>query len=265
MTEHAFPLDPDAIVPFHAYRCPGLPRIVELAPSLAHFYESEKFRTGDEADEELRRTVLASPTAKAARKLAKRHITRWRSDWRTVRGRVFRAGLSMQAAQSPQVMQALKAIADEALLWSSDSSRRGGLPVSGMAREIATLLHGRQDGATPRVGMLALDGYTPPDLVARLDALFAGERPHGVAYFVGESSSVAAEDWAAQVAAPLRFVGDPAQRLRASECTELLKRINLLVVCAPSTRKEVRELVKAAKAKKIAIRDLTFQPASATR
>lgn len=257
MTPADFPLDPDAIVPFHAYRRTNAPRILELAPSLSHFYESEKVRGRDAANEDLRQEILASPTAKAARKLARRHLAMWREDWRTIRGRVFRAGLAMQAAQSPLIKAHLKQVADDALAWSSETKRLGGLPVSWMAREGLTLMNGRQTGATPRLGMLLLQDYTPSDLPARLDALFSGERPHGVAVYIGEKACDLGETWSMQCAAPLRYIGDPARRFRADECGDLLKRVNWLVVCAPSTRQEVREILRAAKAKRINVRNLT--------
>ncbi|HXI16152.1 MAG TPA: hypothetical protein VNM48_07260, partial [Chloroflexota bacterium] len=251
-----FPIDPDEPHPFTAYRRSGASGLdFELAISLTHFYESEKFRWP--GLEEIRLQVLSAPNARRARSIAHRHLDSWRPDWKLVRGRVFRAALSMQATQSSQARARLKDVAEEALRWSSCTARKGTLPVAWMTQQVLTLGQGRMDGATPRVGLLTLQRYTPKDIGNRLSALFAGEPPHGAATFIGEGSDSAAEAWCVQQAVPLRFIGDPARRLRSAECVELLKRVNALVICAPSTRKDVRELVALARKTKIPVHALT--------
>jgi len=257
MTTLPFPLPVDALAPFQAYRRASQPPIFELCASLSHFFEAEKFRRPE--TEELRQEVLSCPTARAARKLSRRHASSWREDWKQIRSRVFRAGLAMQMSQCPEVKAQALDLAGNALEWSSQRALVAGLPVAWVAREVLALQEGRTSKTTPRLGLLTFSGYTPPDLGARLSALFAGERPSGAAVYIGEECDRQAEYWCMEAATPLRYVGDTRQRLRSESSKDLLNRINRLIICAPATRKDVKALITQAKQKRIAVQILTAE------
>lgn len=246
---------PDLVLPFHAYRSHGSDAhiVQDLAPSIAHFYESEKFRG---VDEMLRQEVLSAPTPRAARKAARRNKDRWRLDWQRVRARVLRAGLAMQMVESTEARRLLRH-AHATTLELSSVRRLGGIPGAFLARAVTDLVEQADSKSTARVGFLTMRDYTPADLNARLDALFQGAPPFSAAFYVGEESDPTAELWCMEQAVPLRYVGIPSQRLRSEDHAWLLKRVNHLVLCAPKSRRAVAELLAVAKKSRIRVLDLS--------
>lgn len=250
--------DPDQIHPFNAYRrLQGEHgHLHDLAPSIAHFYESEKLRG---LNEDLRQEVLSCPTARAARKLTKRHEAAWRPDWKQVRGAVLRAGLAMQMVQSIEARQAIRLAAQHADEIAAAGGRLGGVPAPFFTAHLAQVVEQAQSRTASRLGLLVLRGYEPIDLEARLDALFTAQRPFSAAVYVGEEASTSAEAWCMQRAIPIRYVGDPQRRLRSEDHSGIGQRINTLVVCAPQTRKAVSLIVAPARRARTRVIDLTRQ------
>jgi hypothetical protein len=114
---------------------------------------------------------------------------------------------------------------------------------------------------TNRLGLLVLRGYEPPDLEARLDALFAVQKPFSAAVYVGEEASTSAEAWCMRYAIPLRYIGEPDRRLRPEDHAGIGQRINTLVVCAPQTRKAVSLIIAPARMVQTRVVDLTVHRA----
>lgn len=77
---------------------------VEFAASVSHFYESERFRGVNDL---LRIEILAQPTAREARKLAKRHGDQQRKDWDRTHKLVMCNALWFQSIEHPEVMEAI--------------------------------------------------------------------------------------------------------------------------------------------------------------
>lgn len=248
--------DPDQILPFNAYRRtqPGYGHIHELAPSISHFYEAEKLRG---TNEDLRQTVLACSTARAARKLTKRHAAEWRPDWNGVRGAVLRSGLAMQMVQSAEARRLIRAAYDRSIELAASARRVGGVPAPFLASNISRIFEQGQSRTACRLGLLVLQGYEPDDLEARLDALFGANPPYSAAVYVGEEASHQAEAWCMRRAVPLRYVGEQGQRLRPEHHLAIGERINTLLLCAPNTRKAVSAIVSPVKRAKTRILDLT--------
>jgi predicted NAD-dependent protein-ADP-ribosyltransferase YbiA (DUF1768 family) len=253
--------DPDQIHPFQSYRrLEGeFAHLHDLSPSIAHFYESEKLRG---TSEDVRQSVLSCPTARAARKLAKRHEAQWRQDWRLVRGAVLRAGLAMQMVQSVEARQAIRQAATRADAIAAAGGRPGGVPAAFLAANLRMVAEQSQARSSNRLGLLILKGYEPDDLDARLDAMFSKERPFSAAVYVGEEASIGAEAWCMRRAVPLKHIGEHDRRLRAEDHAAIGQRITTLIVCAPQTRKEVSAILSPARQARTRIVDLTRRDAA---
>lgn len=254
---------PDLILPFHSYRrLKDQQRpLHDLAPSVTHFYESEKFRGVDEL---LRQEVLSCPTPRAAVKLAKRQKDHWRSDWSRVRPYVLRAGLAMQMAQSSEARVLARAGFERAIEMAG-AKRVGSLPGLFVSRVLTNLFETMQQRTSLRLGALCIEGYVPADIEQRLDALAHAQPPLAATVYGGPESSTALERWCMKHGVAVRVVGANDTRLRASDHRELVERVNTLVLCAPRTRKAVADLVAAlnkTKGSKVRVLDYT-QPRAA--
>lgn len=246
--------DPSAEIPFHGYRrfLPDEPPLFDLAPSLIHFYESEKFRGVDEV---LRLSVLSCSTVREAAKISKRHKDIWRKDWRAVRGRVFRAGLAMQVLQSRRAMAAARAGFGSSMELSS-CRRVGGLPGPFVADELNNFFQTSTGPGTTRLGVIALAGCVPDDIERRLEALFIRQKPISAAIYSGKDADHRVEIWCAQAAIPIRLTSVDSIRLREEDAGTVTARINALLTCMPMTRKQAKVILSVAAAKRPKIRVL---------
>jgi len=246
--------DPGAALPFFGYRRFGHDGPVghELAPSLAHFYESEKFRT---TNDELRQTVLDCSSPTAAQKLAKRHRASWRADWRTVRGRVLRAGLAMQCLQSKEAMRMARDAFERSMELAS-MRRVCSLPGPFLAAEIQAFF-AKPTAQQPRVGGVCLNGFVPEDLRDRLDAVFKLQPPISATLYAGGDADPGLEMWCADRAVPIRLLHGEQGRFKEGNAADHVARVSTLIVCAPSSRKSVIALKTAAKRSRLAVLDLT--------
>lgn len=253
--------DPEANLPFWGYRrfVDNEKPVADMVQSLAHFYESEKFRGVDEA---LRAAVLDSRTAKEARKITKRHSTNWRKDWKAVRGRVFRAGLAMQVMQSRTALRMARAAFGQSIEVAA-VPRIGGIPGSFISAELATFFQAPTSGPEfNRLGVIALNGCVPDDIEQRLDALFAAKKPVSAAVYTGGDADHRIEMWCAEVAVPIRLTSMASSRLREEDAFAVTERINNLIYCMPKARKASQAILKAASLKRprIKLLDLTAVP-----
>ena len=251
------PYSPDAVLPFESYRRLDTDLMLRDVPAtLLHFYESEKFRGVDEG---LRVEVLDCSSVSAARKLAKRNRDRWRTDWAIVRGRAFRAGLAMQIAQSKVARQSARSLLGDLEAVAAAKSY-GGLPGLFVAKQTSVLFEELRNPRSLRMGFLIFKGHSPADLLARLNAV-AGAGPFTGTVYCGPEADPTGERWLQGRAAPVRLLGAQAGRFRMTEHGALLQKVNTLVVCAPSSRGEVAELVAAAQAKRVRVLDFSLPAA----
>lgn len=248
--------DPGAALPFFAYRHFEAHEPVghDLAPTLAHFYESEKFRT---SDNDLRRAVLDCSTPTAAQKLAKRHRERWRNDWRQIRGRVLRAGLAMQSLQSKEALLMARRAYDQAIELAS-VRRLCSLPGPFLSAEIQTFF-AKPAPQQPRLGGVCLRGCVTADLRDRLDALFKLHAPVSAAVYGGGDADPTLEIWCADRAVPTRLLHLEQTRFKESIAHDHVARVSTLIICAPGSRKSVIALKAAAKKARLAVVDLTLR------
>lgn len=252
-------LDPDLLLPFIGYRrLEAEHRLHDLAPSLSHFYESEKLRG---TNEELRQDVLLSPTARAARKLTRRHQKAWRDDWKQMRARVLAAGLIMQMMQSKQAREMAYTTAAHANENALSSARVAGMPVPFVSNVTSRVVVAAKDKNAVRLGFVTLRRSVPVDLADRLDALFLAGLPLTATVYVGNDSAHLAEEWCMARAVPLRYLGDGSLRFRAEEQKALLRTTRTLIICAPQSRGEVAQFLALAKSARRKVIDLT-RPAS---
>lgn len=248
------PFDPESLIPFHGYR-----RFLEdgeittdMVPTLAHFYESEKFRT---VDESLRLAVLDTRTAKEARKFTKKRDNLWRADWKAVRGRVLRAGLAMQVTQSNKALK----MAKQAFALSMELAaikRIGGIPGAFLADELQRFFMPATGPGVTKLGVITLNGCIPDDIEARLDALFATQKPASAAIYAGADADTRVEIWCARAAVPIRITGVACGRIREENAAEVTARVNALLTCMPASRKASVAILAAAAAKRPRIKVL---------
>lgn len=249
--------DPGLHLPFTTYRrfVDGKPVVADLAPTLIHHYESEKFRG---TDEDLRLAVLDATTVHAARKISKRHILAWRKDWKAVRSRVFGAGIAMQAVHLHEAMRLARA-AYERSIEIAALPRVHGLPGSFIAATLQSFFEQVAAKDATRLGFATLEGHVPADIDARLSALFGRRPPFSAAIYVGDSADGAVELWCARNAVPVRHVGASIKRLRAEDAPVLLERVTHLVACLPPLRKATSQVKLAARKAKVQYIDLCFK------
>lgn len=248
--------DPSELIPFNGYRNFSQPDepIFDLIPSLTHFYESEKFRGTAEG---LRVAMLDARTAREAGKIAKKNQTLWRSDWKKVRGNVFRAGLAMQVLQSKHAMDSARQGFSQSIELGSQK-RVGGLPGAFVAHELQRFFDKPAKGGRLLLGAIALNGCVPDDIWARLDALFVADKPLSAAIYAGKDSNNKIELWCAFNGVPVRLTSQNSSRLREEDAPDVTSRVTTLVTCMPGTRKGPIAILKSAAAKKPKIRVLDF-------
>jgi predicted NAD-dependent protein-ADP-ribosyltransferase YbiA (DUF1768 family) len=254
------PFDPESLIPFLAYRrfLDDGEVTTDMVPTLAHFYESEKFRT---VDESLRLAVLDTRTPKEARKFTKKRAELWRSDWKAVRGRVLRAGLAMQVTQSNKALK----MAKQAFALSMELSaikRIGGIPGAFLADELQRFFMPSTGPGVTKLGVIALNGCIPDDIESRLDALFSTEKPVSAAIYAGADADPRVEIWCARAAVPIRLTGLACGRIREENATEVTARVNALLTCMPASRKASVAILAAAAAKKPRIKVLDLSSTS---
>lgn len=249
------PFDPSAQIPFHTYRRfeeDGSPGPFDLAATLVHHYESEKFRG---VSEELRLEALDCSSIRALRKLTKRHSESWRKDWRQIRGRVFRAGLAMQVLQSREALKRAREGFQQSMELAATKTV-GGLPGAFLAEELQGFFASSTGPTITRLGVIALKGCVPHDIEDRLAALFGQLRPVSAAVYAGADADPTIERWCAKSAIPVRLTGTGAKRLREDDAGEVTQRVNMLVTCIPMARKASVAIVKSAQSRRPRVRVL---------
>lgn len=252
--------DPSCICPFPTYRqydAAGNYIETDVAPSLLHHYESEKFRG---VDESMRLHALEAPSVKQLRKFTRKNQKKWRSDWRLVRGNVLRAGMAMQAAHSQTAKRNLIEAFHQSIEISGIKSLAG-LPGPFVSTEIQRFMQSRREGGRTleRLGVIALNGCVPDDIFDRLSAMYANALPFSALIYSGLDGDPAVELWCAQNAVPIRRVCSELRRFREKEAAILIKDTTTLVTCMPESRTSCQAILKMANKRRPRLRILEFQ------
>lgn len=233
----------------------------ELVASLVHHFESEKFRG---VDESLRLEILNCATPKLAQKVARRHMDQWRKDWKAIRGRVFRAGLAMQVIQSRKVRIAARQAFDRSMELC-EAKRIGGLPSAFIASELHTFFQKPSSTSCGKLGALAIKGWVPGDLSARLDAVFIHDKPLSATVYAGADADPIVEQWCIQNAIPVRIAFAEEKRLREVMAPTLIHRVNSMLVCVPPRRKVTKTVLTTIAAQRPKIKLINLSKGVSTR
>ena len=208
--------------------------------SLNHWFEAEKFRA---FHRELFEEVLHQPTAKEARKFAKRHQAQWRGDWLAVRARALACGMVYAA-------------------WADRDSERWQAPAEEIAQLLAPLgLNARfltQVGnefvrlrTAPRIAFLGA-GAAPPDAVGRRVNVVHKrvERAWSLTHWQGRHGSWRVHDWALAQYIPIAYAGEDGGRLSASQLGQFAAACDQAIVFEVRRGKGMDAVIRALRAVK---------------
>ena len=165
--------------------------------SIFHYWESEKWRG---VDEHVRQEILAVPTIRELRKMLKRVPDTWRSDWKQVRGRVFRSSLLYALDGHPDLLHEL--IEPFGLM---DACRNWGIPDAFVKNELVAV---RREIDEP-FKLLALGSEAAPaaHVQATLERLIGNRQDCQYVAFAGRKMDMGVHRWAAERLFPMHYVG----------------------------------------------------------
>lgn len=246
-------ISPDEPVLFTGYRSPvdGIP---EVYSSISHWFESEKFRGTNDV---LREEARWLPTAREARKFARRHRSSWREDWAAVRVRVMRAGFIMAADQNPNVYENLHAFASlTSLEVASNFAARTpyyGYPLrwyAGVQWETAEM-HIRR----PVTLLLAgVKRSTYADKRAAIDKLVTTKPATQVLCAMSKELSFCAEEYAIANSLPIKYIPAPAGKMTDDYVDRLTEAASHIIVMERKQGREFDSLLSVTKKKKKPLR-----------
>lgn len=181
--------------------------------SLGHFFEAEKFR-GQQPD--IWAEIVNSPTLREARKTSRRHRELWRGDWSGIRGRVVVCAMQYAAwaDPDPQRWEASQASALVESLAALDLPPR-------FCSSAVTAFH--LLAASPMLCFFGVD-KAPDDAVGqRVNALHRKHQHRWrMAHWLGRHTSWKLHRWALEQHIPMRYVGQPGDRLTDEALSEVL-------------------------------------------
>lgn len=209
-------LAPDELMPFPAYRTPRIDVRTafesmrpELAPTVEHFFQSERFRGTDEA---LRRAILEANSAREARKLAQRKSAVERPNWTALQERVMETGLWMKLREHPQYAQTLVRHPEAADLAYPYRDHFWGGHREGVSenRYRTVLLRMRDKLLTRNMARVAITGSSTFSneflMSSKLSVLFRRVPPDLVLIGCRPGADALAERWAIEHALPVRHI-----------------------------------------------------------
>lgn len=193
----------------------------EAYRSLAHYWESEKYR---DIDETTRQIVLDVPTVRELTKAVSRLPQTWRPDWPKVRARVFRCALHYAAEGEPQSFAhdlSIDRLVASCVKW--------GMPEAFARREISTFLaHHRNPLRLLAVGSAKAPR---PHVHATLERLIGERQDVQYVAFAGRGMDASLHQWAATRHFPLVYEGASSdQPLGKAGKRRLIERCTHLVV-----------------------------------
>lgn len=209
-------LSPDELMPFPTYRLMRLDvrqgfdgLRPELAPTVEHFYQSERFRGTDEA---LRKAILDANSPREARKLAHRKSAIERPNWAMLHERVMETGLWMKLREHPQYAQHLvrePAAAESAYpyrdhFWGAD---RQGISQNRYCALLGRIREKLLNRKMVRVVITGSSTFTNEFMMSsKLDVLFRRLPPDLVLIGCRRGADDLAERWAIDQALPVRHI-----------------------------------------------------------
>lgn len=164
--------------------------------SIFHYWESEKYRGVDEG---IRQEILAAPTLRELRKMLRRLPETWRTDWKQVRGRVFRSALLYAFESHPDLQSEL--IEPSGLVKACSD---WGIPDAFVTNELKALRHEIESPFR----LLAIGSVdAPPEHVqATLERLIGKRSDCQYVTFAGRRMDVGLHLWAAHKLFPIHYV-----------------------------------------------------------
>jgi hypothetical protein len=213
--------------------------------SIFHYWESEKYRG---IDEETRQEILNTPTIRELGKLLKRLPDTWRSDWKQIRGRVFRSGLIYALDSHPDLQHDL--VEPFGLL---DACRTWGIPDAFVKTELAAV---RREIAEP-FRLLAIGSEAAPasHVQATLERLISKRQDCQYVAFAGRKMDTGLHRWAAEKLFPIQYLGTNSNKgLDQDAVQQLIARSTHVVVFAREGTVVDELVVAAARAQGCSIR-----------
>lgn len=209
-------LSPDELMPFPTYRTLRLDvrqgfegSRPELAPTVEHFYQSERFRGTDEA---LRKAILDANSPREARKLANRKSAIERPNWASLHERVMESGLWMKLREHPHIAKHLAMQPEAADGAYGLPDHFWGSHREGVSQDrYRTLLLRVRDKilarSTVRVAITGSSTFSNPFLMSsKLNLLFRRTPPDLVLIGCRKGADDLAERWAIEQCLPVRHV-----------------------------------------------------------
>lgn len=181
--------------------------------SLAHFFESEKYRGKDAA---LYDAALHSPTIRELRKVTKRNQSLWREDWAGVRGRVLVCGMRYASWADPNPER-----------WTTEPERLTaelielGFPAKFSIAAVQEFARLRD---SPTWVFFGAD-KAPPDVIGkRVNAIHRKNfRAWTLCHWLGRHSNWRIHDWALNQFIPISYRGANGESLTPTEIDRLLQ------------------------------------------
>lgn len=189
--------------------------------SIFHYWESEKWRG---VDEHVRQEILSVPTIRELRKMLKHVPDTWRSDWKQVRGRVFRSALLYALDGHPDLLHEL--IEPFGLM---DACRKWGIPDAFVKNELVVV---RREIDEP-FKLLALGSEAAPaaHVQATLERLIGNRQDCQYVAFAGRKMDTGLHQWAAERLFPMQYVGTNSNKgLDQDAVQQLISRSTHVVI-----------------------------------
>ena len=185
-------------------------------PSLMHFFEAEKFRL---QHPDIYLSIVNSTNLKEVAKIAKRNQSLWRDDWIGVRGRVLLCGMRYAAWADPDPQRWTDAPDKLAL-----ELQELGFPTK---FSLAAVTEFQRLLANPTWCFFGVD-HAPQDVVGkRLNTIHRKcERAWSINHWLGRHTSWRVHDWALSLYIPMRYFGEPRERLTPEHIERLVTASN---------------------------------------
>lgn len=231
----------------------------EQYSSIEHFYQSEKFRG---VSEEHRQYILSLPTAREARKAAKKLQAFIRPDWELIRNRVMYAGISLKLAEHDRYAQALLAnpdIANGAYGFKDHywGDIREGVS-AGFYRRLLISYRDRRQAGLMRVLVTGSPSFQNSELFnAKLRSLFRNRMPDELLINCDRGTDSLAEQWAINNYIPVRHFplrGSQSKTERARRASEVLALTTHAIVFWQGISPRIGELLTEVRRRKIQLR-----------
>lgn len=264
-------LSNDDILPFSAYRKVklggegferGLP---EEYSSIEHFYQSEKFRGSDES---YRQYIISLPTAREARKAARKRLEDVRPDWDLIRNRVMMAAICFKLISHDRYAQALLAnpdLANNAYRFQDHywGDLRDGVSIGFYRRLLNSYLEKRRTGIM-RVLVTGSTTFKNEELFnTKLRSLFRKSFPDELIINCEKGSDALAEKWSINNNIPVRHYplrAGHSKSERLNRINEVLGVATHVIVFWQGASPRIAEFVTAAKKRAIPIRIFKISP-----